>query len=284
MKVFKIYEQTFSNFKNELYGMNADSIKHAFFSNYLACLILLKLNYPHCKTLFQGHIDVKLRRYPKKSPDIMFWGKALFYPDDTLKNINYGHLDVLEKEAGRILDSRVVKTMSVLIADPKRIDWVFTCTNLALLKHRFDLNSTYFDNIVYGLYKWDEISESRRRSLVSKAFIYLQQSDNKSNLLAPLRSVTTKSATALDSIIGGLFMKVIGYTKLFEDETISTGEIATNNAILGLLDNENKPTPMQKWDLGVDSNIGSKIPSRFRKRKFKPVLIKVPEHMKGSNT
>ena len=37
---------------------------------------------------------------------------------------------------------------------------------------------------------------------------------------------------------------------------------------------------MQRWD--VTSPIGSKIPNRFRKRKFKPVAIKVPEHMKGN--
>ena len=281
MKYHKIDEQTLSGFKSAIDGIDSETIKHAFFSNYLACLVLLKLNDSDCKHLFAGHIDKTLRKYPGNAPDIMYWAKALFYPDNTLKRLRFGHVEVLEKESGRILDSRVIKTMNVLITDPKRIDWSFACTNLALLKHRFELNSSYFDNIVYGLYKWDEISEGRRRSVVSKSFAYLMQSDSKSNLLNKMRSVAQQTATHFDSIIGGLFMKIVAYKKLFEDECVSTGEVAsTSNAILNLSNDNKEQTPMQKWD--VTSPIGSKIPNRFRKRKFKPVAIKVPEHMKGN--
>jgi hypothetical protein len=221
---------------NRLQGATADTVKNAFFANYLGALILLRLQDFHGLMLINDPGHSKLTRFSQKMSDLNFWGRAMFYPNEreVKSRLAFGHDKILAVEAGRVMDARIQKMMKVPLTNPEMIDWNDTIGAMLLLKHRFSLNSSYFNNIVYALHKWDSASDTVKKRAINQAFMYLMQSDPKSGIMPRLRALSSKS---MITGIANIAQKIIGFKKINEDEGggagTSVGGIATgDNAIV----------------------------------------------------
>lgn len=226
---------------NRLQGATADAVKNGFFANYLGALILLRLQDLKGLMLINDPGHSKLTRFSQQMSDVNFWGRALFYPNEreVKTRLAFGHDKMLAQEAGRIMDARIQKIMKVPLTDPKTVDWDDTVGSLLLLKHRFSLNSSYFNNIAYALHKWDSASDSTKKRAINQAFMYLMQSDPKSGILPRLRAL---SSTSMITGLANLAQKIVGFRKIAEDEgggggggeagTTVGGIASSGNAIL----------------------------------------------------
>lgn len=220
---------------NRLQGATEDKVKNAFFANYLAALILLRLQDLKGLMIINDPSHSKLTRFSNQMSDVNFWGRALFYANEkeVKTRLAYGHEKILAKEAGRILDARIQKIMKVPLTSPDSVDWDDTIGSLLLLKHRFDVKSSYFNNIVYILHKWSSVKDTDKKRAVNQAFMYLMQSDPQSGILGRIRAL---SGSTMVTGIADIAQKIIGFKKLAEDGeggAVSTGEIASGtNAII----------------------------------------------------
>lgn len=284
-----------------LKGVDSDQVKNAFFANYLASLVLVRLHDLKGLQLVKDPAHSKLSKFEAGMSDLNFWGRALFYPHDPLvkRSLTFGHADLLDKEAGRIMHSRVQKLMAVPLTDPTKVGWDEVIASLIILKHRFELASAYFVKLVQALQRWETLSDAGKRKAVGDAFMYLMQSDPKSNLLARLREL---AGTTMLNDIKALAMKVISFKRLGEcrrtlnedGEVVSTSGFGTaampvfggaNNIIKpAAVDNmanqygyQNKGSLQVKGADKVDAK--SKLIKK-RKRAFKAIRFKAPEGFK----
>lgn len=262
---------------NRLQGATEDKIKNGFFSNYLAALILLRLQDLKGLMLINDPSHSKLTKFSSNMSDINFWGRALFYPTEKeVKNrLAFGHDKILAKEAGRILDSRIQKMMKVPLTSPDQVNWDDTVGALLLLKHRFELQSSYFNNITYALHKWDSLKDSEKKRAINQAFMYLMQSDSQSSLIGRLR---TLSGTTMVTGIANIAQKIIGFKKLHEDgegggaTATSTAAVATTdggNAIIS--GRSNGPAPGSSPDPNQD--IQNVLAGLYKLKKKAPVQV-----------
>lgn len=217
-----------------LQGATDEKIKNAFFANYLSALLLIRLKDLKGLMLINDQAHSKLTKFSNQMSDLNFWGKALFYPEspEVKSRLAFGHYEVLKQESGRIMDSRIQKIMKVPLLVPENIDWADTTGALLLLKHRYSVNSSYFNNILYVLHKWDSVNETSKKRAINQAFMYLMQSDPQSALLSRMRNLTT--STMLD-IISNVAQKIVSFKRINEDDggATSTGNVATSdNAIV----------------------------------------------------
>lgn len=201
---------------NRLKGASYDKVKNAFCANYLAALILLKIQDLRGLAIINDKAHAKLTSFSPAMSDINFWGRALFFSND--KDVKHrlltGHGDFLADESGRISIQRVHKLMAVPTTDPDHVDWADTTAAMILLRHRFTLRSSYFDKIVRALYKWDDISDSSKQKAINDSFMYLMQSDPESALLSRMRSLSNSTMINTVDTISAI---VTGFKRLHED-------------------------------------------------------------------
>jgi hypothetical protein len=290
-----------------LKGVDSTQVKDAFFANYLAALLMVRLHDLKGLQLIRDPSHSKLTKFEDNMSDLNFWGRALFYPNDPLvkRSLAFGHADVLEKEAGRILQSRVQKIMQVPLTDPKHVNWGETVATLIILQHRFELKSTYFGKIAVAIQKWDTLADSAKRKAVGDSFMYLTQADPRSNLLSHMREL---SGMTMLNDIKALAMKVISFRRLGEcritlsedGEVVSTSGFGTsampifgggaNNIIKPATDTasqntaqmygyQNKSKHQVKGANAENSDAKLKLIKK-RVRKFKAIRFKAPEGFK----
>ena len=89
---------------SRLKGLDSTKVKNAFFSNYLAALIMLRLHDLKGLTLVKDKSHSKLSKFDPSMSDLNFWGRVLFHPYDPIikRNLQYGHAEILDLESGRI--------------------------------------------------------------------------------------------------------------------------------------------------------------------------------------
>lgn len=287
---------------HRLKGVDSDHVKNAFFANYLSALLMVRLKDLKGMQLVRDPAHSKLTRFENGMSDLNFWGRALFYPHDPLVkgNLAFGHADVLAQEAGRILHSRIQKLMAVPLTDPAKVDWAETVASLVILRHRFELSSSYFGKVGSALQKWDGLSDAGKRKAVGDAFMYLMQADPKSNLLSRMRELA--GSTMLNDL-KALAMKVVSFRRIGEcrmslnedGEVVSTSGFASTGMPIFGGGNNNiiKPaTPEQntaqqydyrkKGDIqvkGAEPDAKEKLIKK-RKKKFKAIRFKAPEGFK----
>lgn len=282
---------------SKLKGATDEKIKNAFFANYLSALILLRLQDLKGLMLINDPAHAKLSKFSANMSDLNFWARALFYPmtTDVKNRLAHGHAQILAHDSGRILDARIQKIMKVPLTNPAQVDWDDTVSALLLLKHRYELQSTYFNNITYALHKWNNIRDTEKTRAINQAFMYLMQSDPHSNLISRIRSL---SGSSMINGIADIAQKIIGFRKLNEDGEgggdaggeVSTSEIATkDNAIIGgrpitqnsieaALGNAytlKKPSLIQLGKRGKYMFKDGKIIKK-RKKNFEPKIFKAP--------
>jgi hypothetical protein len=207
---------------NRLQGATDEKIKNAFFANYLGALVMLRLQDLKGLMLINDQSHSKLTRFSANMSDVNFWGRALFYPTapEVKNRLAFGHDKILAKEAGRVMDTRIQKMMKVPMTAPDQVDWDDTIGALLLLKHRFGLQSSYFNNITYALHKWSSINDSAKKRAVNQAFMYLMQSDPQSSIISRIRSL---SSSTMVTGIADIAQRIIGFTKLKEDGEAAGG-------------------------------------------------------------
>lgn len=284
-----------------LKGVDSDFVKNAFFANYLAALLMVRLHDLKGMQLVRDPSHSKLTKFEQGMSDLNFWGRALFYPHDPLvkRSLTFGHADVLEKESGRILHSRIQKIMQVPLTDPKHVNWDEATASLVILCHRFELKSTYFGKIATALQKWETNSESAKRKAIGDSFLYLMQADPKSNLLSRVREL---SGMTMLNDIKALAMKMVSFRKLGEcrmtlsedGEVISTSGFGSSAMPVfgggsnGIIKPATDSTAQQygyQNKLGIQvkgaeqSNALEKLIKR-RAKKFKAIRFKAPEGFK----
>jgi hypothetical protein len=272
-------------------------VKNAFFANYLAALMMVKLKDIQGLGLVNDQPHKKLQSFSGQMSDLCFWGRALFYPED--KNVKaalqYGHAELLHKEAGRILDTRVHKIIATVMMPPEQVNWTETIASLFLLKHRFSVQSSYFSKVLGALMKWDSLGAAAKDKAVYDSFMYLLQSDNRSNLISRMRELTGKSAlsgiaAATDKLTGILRIPE-PRNGIFEDDAgggvgVSTGNIAggdgaTGNAILDQMCGDHEILP-SVYQFGKNAGKAPKKKElkyeKIRKkiRRFKLIKFKAP--------
>jgi len=219
-----------------LVGMDSSQVKNAFFANYLAALVMLRLQDLKGLMLVNDPSHIRLTKFTGNMSDLCFWGRALFYPEDALvkKNLQFGHADLLAKESGRIFDAQIEKIMKTVLTSPDQINWSEAVAKLVLLRHRYELNSSLFDKITRSLHKWDSLNEGAKRKAVGDSFMYLMQSDNKSSLLSRMREL---AGNTMRNDIQAAAMKMVSFSRIKEDgEAVaagggtSAGNIGTTNS------------------------------------------------------
>jgi hypothetical protein len=246
---------------NRLQGVTYDKVKNSFFANYLAALVLLRLQDLKGLMLINDPSHSKLTKFSDKMSDVNFWARAMFYPADreVKSRLVDGHEKNLAKCAAEVTDARIQKMMKVPLTSPDQIDWDDAIGSLLLLKHRFGLNSSYFNNITVVLHKWNDTSDSAKKRAVNQVFMYLMQSDPQSVILDRVRTLSGST------MVGGLnkiAQRIIGFRKLSEDGeggATSVGAIASTsgaNAIVagkgaGIADSSTSSTDMQNVLAGL---------------------------------
>jgi hypothetical protein len=279
------------------------SVKNAFFANYLAAIMMLRLNDAKGLRLVHDPAHTRLASFDPTMSDVNFWGRVLFNSDDPQikKTMMRGHGDMLAVNSGRVLDTRVEKLMKLPMQNPNTVNWTDVCANLVLMKHRFELSSSLYDNVARSLFKWDTISQGAKRRAVGDSFLYLMQADPKSNLLSRMRDLAGSTMT---NDIAAAGMNLFNFNRLREDGECagapvsaggtSAGNIGTTNAILGS-PSSSGPTNQER-DLAntmqfkstSSTQLGSKEDAerqlkrlKHRKRTFKIIKFKAPSYMKA---
>lgn len=268
---------------NRLMGADEKKVKDGFFSNYLAALLLLKLQDLKGLMLINDRSHSKLTRFSDSMSDVNFWGAALFYPKnpEVRNRLQPGHADALATEAGRIMDHRVQWLMKVPMTAPEQVHWMEVIGSLVLLKMRFGENSSYFRNIVNYLSRWETLSEGDKKRAVSQSFMYLMQSDPKSKLLPRMR---TLAGSLLLKKVADVAQTVVGFKRIMEDNAIvgsdagtggkadctSVGNVNTNLQGLFKLEKMAKTQVTKKGKyIFRDNKLIKKKAKKFKARKFK---------------
>lgn len=218
---------------NRLQGITYESVKNSFFANYLAALVLLRVQDLKGLMIINDPSHSRLSRFNDNMSDVNFWGRALFYPNEhEIKTRLIDYEKSIGSNASKIVDSRIQQIMKVPLTSPDQVNWDNVIGSLVLLKQRFALNSSYFNNIVTVLYKWNSISDSGKKRALNQVFMYLMQSDPKSKILDRIRALSNST------MVGGLnrvAQRIIGFKKLTEDGEgggdggTSVGSIASNS-------------------------------------------------------
>lgn len=288
-------------------GVDSDHVKDAFFANYLAALLMVRLHDLKGLQLVRDPTHSKLTRFDSGMSDLNFWGRTLFYPNDPLvkRSLSFGHADILAKESGRILHSRIQKVMHVPLTDPQKVDWQEVIATLILMRHRFELKSTYFGKIATALQKWDTLNDGAKKKAVGDSFMYLTQSDPRSNLLSRMRELA--GMTMLNDL-KALAMKVVSFRRLGEcrltlsedGEIVSTSGIGTTGMPIfgGSANNIIKPAAVDdtstqqlfsfkkksEWQVDGEGKTGKDKLIKRRARKWKAIRFRAPEGFKRRKT
>lgn len=283
-------------------GVDSQYVKNAFFANYLAALLMVRLKDLRGMQLVRDPGHARLTRFEAGMSDLNFWGRTLFYPSDPVvkRSLAFGHADILATESGRILHSRIQAIMQVPLTDPAKVNWAEVVSVLIVMAHRFEVKSSYYGRIATALQRWDSLSEAGKRKAVGDSFLYLLQSDPKSNLLTRMREL---SGSTMLNDLKALAMKVVSFKRLGEcrltlnedGEVISAASFGTNSMpVFGSTNNIIRPAdsdPManqygyqHKASRQVkgagDGDAREKLVKK-RKKKFKAIRFKAPEGFKA---
>lgn len=280
----------------KLNGISSDRVVDSFLANYCAALLFLRLGDLQGLRLINDKSHQRLPHFTSTMSEINFWGRALFYPEDAevKKRLLPNHWKVLHDQAGRILDSRVRAIVALVNEDPSKLNWNEPVAYLILLRHRFEVQSSYLNKIGYSLQHWDRLNANERKQAINSAFMYLLQSDPKSSLLPRLRALNTSTMLKVADTTSKI---IIGFKKLNEDGDggaapagTDAGNIATTNAIvnggcdqaLGGLYRLEKPSPHQvtkkRGKIAGFVKDGRVIKKRVKR--WKPIKFKAPAHVK----
>jgi len=247
----------------KLNGASLVTVRNAFFANYVTALLLLKLQDIKGLMLINDHAHAKLTKFSSTMSDLNFWGRALFYSDDSdvRSRMNGEDAKILHKMAAKVNASRIQKIMKVPMTSPDAIDWNEAIGSILLLQHTFGLQSSYFGAILRTLHKWDGVNIGAKQKAINDALMFLMQSDQQSHVIPHLRKLSNLIMTHK---IGSVAQRIISFKKLNEDDGgggaggagTSTANIGTTNAILNPSGSYNSQTGLPDTQQNVQNSLG----------------------------
>jgi len=213
---------------NKLKGATFNSVTNAFLANYVAALLMMKLQDLKGLILINDVSHSKLTKFSPQMSDVNFWGLALFYPlhPEVKNRMAPGEAELLAAESKHIQHTRIQAMMKVPLSAPSEVHWMEVCASLIALKHRYRITSSYYRNMLATILHWDQVSDNVKKKAVNNSFMYLMQADPHSHLLPRMRALST---TLLVKGIGSVATRIVSFKKIVEDGAISTGNIASSS-------------------------------------------------------
>jgi hypothetical protein len=295
----------------KLNGADHVDVRNAFFANYVAALMMLKLQDIQGLMVVNDHHHSALTKFSPTMSDLNFWGRAMFYADDTdIKNrMKAEEAKILAKAAAKVKQARVQSMMKVPLSSPEMINWNEVIGATLLLQHTFNLKSSYFNSIMRAIYKWDTINVSAKQKAINDTLMFLMQSDQSSAVIPHLRKLSNL-VMASPKQLNSVAQKIVSFVKLKEDDgggaTVASGaggtsaaNIGTTNAILnpsGSCTSQNGQQPAVQSGLGGLYKLMKMSPMQVSKKgrftiragklikkkvkSFKPKKFKAPDFLK----
>jgi hypothetical protein len=211
-----------------LNGKNCTEVLNAFFANYFAALILLRLQDLRGLALINDRSHANLKKYSSSMSDVNFWGRIVFYPDQEVRSrmIPSG-AEILKAMTMQITQVRIRQLMLFPLTPPDQVDWKDVTSSVILLKRRLGYQSSYFDTILKAIYNWDTLNDVSQRRAINNCFMFLLQSDPQSRLTAWFR--TLSSSASLKSNLAA--RQVVSFIRVTEEDG-GGGESGSSNAIV----------------------------------------------------
>jgi len=234
-------------------------VRNAFFANYVAALLMLKLQDIKGLMVVNDHHHSALTKFSPTMSDLNFWGRSMFYANeaDVKSRMKPEEAKILAKAATKVKHARVQSMMKVPLTSPEMINWDEVIGATLLLQHIFDLKSSYFNNIIRALHKWDTINISAKQKAINDTLMFLMQSDQTSAVIPHLRKLSNL-VMASPKQLNSVAQKIVSFVKLKEDDgggTVASGEggtsaanIGTTNAILNPSSSCNSQTGQTSCD------------------------------------
>ena len=219
----------------KLTGANHITVRNAFFANYVAAMLLLKLQDLKGLMLINDHHHSMLTKFSPTMSDLNFWGRSMFYANDAdVKNrMNKDEAKILAGFSKYITTSRIQKIMKVPLTAPDSVDWNEAIAALKLAQNTFGLQSSYFNSIVRTLYNWDKANIGSKQKAINDTLMFLMQSDPSAKVIPHLRKLSNLVMTGK---LISVAQRIVGFIK--EDGeggdggATSTANVASSNAIL----------------------------------------------------
>jgi len=292
-----------------LVNARAADVKNAFFANYAAALVLLKLQDLRGLELINDHGHADLVKFSPHMSDLNFWARALFKADDKEVKARLKPEATVElvKVAKHVNDSRLKKILKVPLTAPDAVNWNEALGAILMLHYAVRAQSSYFTSIIRALHKWDSLNNAGKLKAINDALLFLMQSDDDSKVIPHLRKLSNLVATKKYGVAA---QKMIGFSKLNETDVgggaVSAAAIGSaQNAILDpRRKNVNSQTGWHDTKQDLDKDLGGlyrlrrqspsddktvkrgkytirngKIIKRME-RKFIAKKFKAPEHLK----
>jgi hypothetical protein len=276
-------------------GKNCTEVFNAFFANYLASLILLRLQDLRGLMLINDKPNSKLTRFSSTMSEVNFWGRVIFYPDSEVRSRMLNQqAEILKAMTSPITTVRIQQIMRVPLTAPDQVDWGDVVSSLILLKRRLTYHSSYFDSITYAIYNWDTVSDVVKRKAINNCFLFLLQSDPNSKLTNWFRS---RSSDLMLKDVMASSQKLIRFSRITEDEGGGDSGGSSNAIVNPTMTGEIASTTNSETDLGglfklvkLSSNQVTKK-NKFsirngkilvkRKKNFNPKKFKAPDFLKA---
>lgn len=237
----------------KLDGANHVTVRNAFFANYVAAMLLLKLQDLKGLMLINDHHHSMLTKFSPNMSDLNFWGRSMFYSNDAdVKNrMSKDEAKILSGFAKYITTSRIQKIMKVPLTSPDSVDWNEAIAALKLAQNTFGLQSSYFNSIVRTLYSWDKANVGSKQKAVNDTLMFLMQSDPSAKVIPHLRKLSNLVMTGK---LVSVAQRIVGFIK--EDGeggdgggATSTANVASSNAIISPTVNSQTGADVSKPDM-----------------------------------
>jgi hypothetical protein len=174
----------------KLHGMPAKKIELAFLANYVAGLVILRAGDINGLVQIRPH---GFNRLSNAMSPIDFWMYVLFVAsrNELKKYLPRDVVDVIKKDAGYVIDSRVKKMADVFKTSADTLNWVEAVYSIKLMQVRLEIKLPTINTILRVLYDWQNSDAAERMNSVGQALRILMMADPSSPLVKSLRDITS---------------------------------------------------------------------------------------------
>ena len=258
---------------HDVKGLSADEICQRYFSNLLAVITLMRMNFPTTSILNHDPSGWTTNHFAASMSIVNFYGTVVFSPDKVigLDNSVKNSLKAATKLIHKVDRDNLHKMISGKL-DP---EWNFINHMLALLTVRLTINSMRAKKIRAGLMIWSDLNDGQRQIVLNTCYYYVSQFDNNSPFLTRLRSLMTYKL--IEPVLQTKDQLVAAVTKIKsvlvkEDGEVTGSAAVVNPGSVAATDGKTGAADIAPLEFRL---FGNKIVRRV-KRRFKKVKFKAP--------
>lgn len=264
-----------TKFLHDVKGLSADEICQRYFSNLLAVLTLMRMNFPTTSILNDDPNGWSTNHFAASMSMANFYGTVVFSPDKV------SGLDVATKNTLKASTKLIHKVdrdnFHKMISGKLAPEWNFINHMLALLTVRLTIDSVRAKKIRAGLMIWNDLNDGQKQLVLNNCYYYVAQFDNRSPFLTRLRSLMTYKL--IEPVLQTKDQLVAAVMKIKSVIVKEDGEVTNSGAVVNPGSVAN-PAPDGKTGVGDIATMefrlfGNKIVRRV-KRRFKKVKFKAP--------